>query len=152
MEIGKTGINLRDVYPQLGPGFLCQNTKGQRQWVGLPLLDRPGYFSFRGTYVASPYLSHAGYDPVMIAYKAFDRLEDCQYCRGDLPRALQGRLRKGFRLVEDQVSLEGLIQRRDLMAHQLQDPPVLAILVETFHEVRFRSLTTKPLCKDALWV
>lgn len=153
IKLGETGIHLKDVYPQLGPGFLCQNTNRQRQWVGFPLLNRPGYFSFLGTYVSGgTYLSHTRCDPVRIIRTTFDRLEACKYCRGDLAMVLQRRLRNGFRLVEDQVSFEKLIQRQDLMAHQLQDPSVSTILVETFHEASLCLLTTKPLRKDALWV
>lgn len=151
MQTNLAGINLKDLFPYLGQGVLCQNEKGRRQWVGLPLLQRPGYFSFMGTYVTYPYISYVGEDRLTIVSKAFDQLEACQYCRRDLQQALRGRIRKGFRLVEEQVSLEALIQRRDLIAHQLQNPPVRDIIVETFHELRFKSLTTEKVRKDAVW-
>ena len=104
-----------------------------------------------GTYVTYPYISYVGEDRLTIVSKAFDQLEACQYCRRDLQQALRGRIRKGFRLVEEQVSLEALIQRRDLIAHQLQNPPVRDIIVETFHELRFKSLTTEKVRKGAVW-
>lgn len=146
LEVNKAGFYLEELYPYLGPGLLCQNRNGWRQWLGLPLLQRPGYLSFMGNYA-----SYWQKDRPVLPLKEFGLIESCQYCRGDFHAATQGRLRRGFMLVEEVITLEETVTRKYLHLHHLSSSVITGILAETFHDLRFGILTTEKVKADAVW-
>jgi len=124
-ELCDTPVKWDELYPHLAPGALCQRTEGFWQWAAFPFRQREECLVFVGYYASysAPSISASKASP-------FSELKTCHTSTLSLDQLLQGKLQQQFRVVEQPLSLEALVQRQYLTLSHLKNPVVGSALTK----------------------
>lgn len=143
---------LADFYPYIHPGAVCYCPNGNWLFAGFPFKKyRPGCLILRGRAAESPTRKPVTAQSAQPGSVPFRNLEILRPDSASLEEQIRDHLRHGFQVLEQPVTLEDLIRRNHLPLRYPYNLEIETQLHAVLRDLRFMSLTTENLIRDAVW-
>ncbi|WP_215881318.1 hypothetical protein, partial [Acidithiobacillus caldus] len=151
-DVKNRSVNLTEFYSYLGRGVVCCYSNDNWLFAGFPFERHySGCLIIRGKAAENldkRYIAALSTQPGSVPFR---NLSIVKAVPSPLDVVVQEHEGYGFRVIEQPVTLEDLVRRNHLPSHCSINPEVRAKLEDALRDLRFRSLTTETLAKNAIW-